>query len=261
MHLLFSRSMAGPFRLSAAARVILLIGMKEPSQFDFWYAVHNTRVVVMPSRRLETFGATMLNYHLISELMDTVNKVRVREGRVQAQRPQIVTPSSFASGILDGFGQEAERYAEWLRENSRDIRILQYGFVIKKEEISEHVISDPLDTVVERVEKEVRGKDDPLAAVIVGVEAPWEVCLIKTLVEVSGRSFPGNVRELERRHMFDEQNGLPRAVRDEIEDEFRGAEQDRSRIDELGRSLQRRGVFEEYEDRFFSLVKSSRRRK
>lgn len=235
--------------------------MKEPSQFDFWYAVHNTRVVVMPSRRLETFGATMLNYHLISELMDSVNKVRVREGRVQAQRPQIVTPASFASGLLEGFGQEAERYADWLRSNAQDLRILQYGFVIKKEELSEQVISDPLDTVVDRVAKEVQSKDDPLAAVIVGVEAPWEVCLIKTMVEVSGRSFPGNVRELERRHMFEEQNGLPRAVRDEIEGDFRAAEKDRSRLDELGRSLQRRGVFEEYEDRFFALVKSGHRKK
>lgn len=234
--------------------------MNKPNQFDFWYAANNTRIVVLPSRRLETFGATVLNYHVISELMDDVNKVRVREGRVQAQRPQIVTPSSFASSLLEGFGPEAERYAEWLREHTQEIRILQYGFAIRKEVFSEQVISDTLDAVVERVEKDVRGKGDPLATVVVGVE-PWEVCLLKTLVEVSGRSFPGNVRELERRHMFDEKDGVPRALREDIESEFRAAEADPSKVKALGSYLQQHGVFGQYEDRFLDLVKTGRRRK
>lgn len=234
--------------------------MNKPNQFDFWYAANNTRIVVLPSRRLETFGATVLNYHVISEFMDTVNKIRVREGRVQAERPQIVTPSSFASGLLEGFGPEAERYADWLKEHSKDIRILQYGFAIRKEEFSEQVISDTMEAVVERVEKDVRGKNDPLATVVVGVE-PWEVCLLRTLVEVSGRSFPGNVRELERRHMFDQEGGVSRALREDVEAEFRAAEANPGRLNDLGKYLQQHGVFDQYEDRFLDLVKANRRRK
>lgn len=233
--------------------------MSQPSQFDFWYAIQNTRIVVMPSRRLETFGNTVLNYHMVAELMDAADKIRIREGRVQAHRPQIITPTSIASNLLEGFGEEAGRYVEWLREHAEDLRILQYGFVISKQETSEQIVTDSLETVVERVEKAVRQKDDPLSAVVVGVDAPWEVCLLKMMVEVSGNSYPGNVRELERHRMFSAQEGLPRAVRDQIEAGFQAAGADHARINELGTLLQRQGVFAQYEDRFFALVKTARR--
>ena len=85
---------------------------KQPTQFDFWYAVNNTEVVLAPRRHLETFGNTLINYHMVSELMDNVGQVRVREGRMQALRPQIVTPSAYSSMILEGFGEQAEKYLD-----------------------------------------------------------------------------------------------------------------------------------------------------
>lgn len=233
--------------------------MSKPSQFDFWYAIQNTRIVVLPSRRLETFGNTVLNYHMVAELMDDTTKVRVREGRVQAHRPQIITPSSIASSILEGFGTEAERYVEWLREHEQDLRILQYGFVIRKQEVSEQVVTDPLAAVVERVEKDVRQKDDPLSAVVVGVDSPWEVCLLKMMVDISGHSYPGNVRELERHRMFASREGVSAGVRQEIEAGFAAATADPSKINDLGALLQKSGTFTQYEDRFFALVKTAKR--
>ena len=77
---------------------------KTPTTFDFWYAVRNTEVVVPPKRHLETFGNTVINYALVSELMDSVGQTRVREGRMQAERPQIVTPSAYSNMLLEGFG-------------------------------------------------------------------------------------------------------------------------------------------------------------
>ena len=47
--------------------------------FDFWYAVHNTKIVRGPSRALETFGATRINYHHLAELPDDPRKIRIRE--------------------------------------------------------------------------------------------------------------------------------------------------------------------------------------
>jgi hypothetical protein len=230
--------------------------MSNPSPTDFWYAVSQTRILVMPSRRLETFGATLLHYHLISELMDTAGQIRIREGRITSQRPQIITPTAYATEILEGFGPEAGRYADWLREHAQDLRMIQYGFKIRKEEIQQHIVTDSLSTVMERVEKAVRAKEDPLAAVVVGVDEPWEVCLLKLMVDVSGGSFRGNVRDLERRRMFDLNPGVPSSIREEIEIAFSEAGRDHSKIKELGAKLQKHGVFNEYEDRFFELMKN-----
>jgi len=235
---------------------MILCFMNAPSQFDFWYAINNTKVVLAPSSRLETFGATIIHYHLVSELMDTVNQIRIREGRIQAHRPTIITPSSLAENTLEGFGDEAGRYVEWLRENEKDLRILQYGFIIRKEEIRDETVTDTLDAVVDRVREATRKKEDPYSAVIVGVDTPWEVSLLKMMVELTGNSYLNNVREMERHRMFDPTGG----IRHELENDFLLASRQPSRITELGNKLQKAGLFSEYEDRFFALVKSKRTR-
>ncbi len=45
--------------------------MGDIKSHNFWYAVNNTEVVLMPKSYLETFGTTNLRYHMVSELMDT----------------------------------------------------------------------------------------------------------------------------------------------------------------------------------------------
>lgn len=231
--------------------------MNEPSKFDFWYAINNTRVVVPPVQRLETFGATIIHYHLVSELMDSIDKIRVREGRILAQRPQIITPTAIDAKVLEGFGVEAERYMEWLRDHSKDFRMLQYGFVIRKEEINDEIITDNFDVVLDRVSAAVRQKDEPLSAVVAGVDSPWEVSLLKMMFEVSNNSFQANVREMESHRMFTPNAGL----RFEIETEFQLAGRQPARINELGNKLQKHGLFSDYEDRFFALIKSQKARK
>ena len=32
--------------------------------FDFWYAVNNTEILKLPDKKLETFGASDVHYHL-----------------------------------------------------------------------------------------------------------------------------------------------------------------------------------------------------
>ena len=231
--------------------------MSKQDQFNYWYAVNNTEVVLMPTRRLETFGATMLNYHMLSELMDTVNQVRVREGRIQAFRPQIITPTLFTNSLLEGFGKEAEEYVEWLRRNASDLPpILRYGFMIKKEEISQHIVTENLQQVLEQVRQSVKQKDDPLSAIVVGVDNPWEVSLVKLMLDVIRNSAPGNVRDLRRSRMLDREGGVPRAVRMEVEADFSAAERDSTLVKRLGKKLQEYGLFEEYQDRFFALLNS-----
>ena len=181
----------------------------------------------------------------------------MREGRIVAQRPQIITPTAIAGNLLEGFGVEAERYMEWMREHSQDFRMLQYGFLIRKEEINDEVITDTFDAVLDRVTAAVRQKDEPLTAVVAGVDAPWEVSLLKMMFEVSNNSFQANVREMESHRMFAPDAG----IRFEIETDFQLASRQPARITELGNKLQKHGLFPEYEDRFFALIKAKQARK
>ena len=228
---------------------------KKPTQFDFWYAVNNTSVIVAPQRHLETFGNTLINYHMVSELMDQVGQVRVREGRMQAMRPQIVTPTAYSSMILDGFGEQAEKYLEWLREHEDQVRILRYGYSLRQESFSEHLVTDNVDAVVERVKQDVAGRNDPFSAVIKGVDDPWDVCLVRLFWQVIQNSAQANFREMAAKRMFEIQDGLPHGVRDEIEGAFQAAGRDVALIKPLGRLLQQYNVFDQYQDRFFALVK------
>lgn len=233
--------------------------MKQPTTFDFWYAVRNTEIVVLPSRHLETFGTTILNYHLVSELMDSVNQIRIRQGRMQALRPQIITPEAYSKTLLEGFGEEASKYVEWLREHEKEIRvILQYGYQLKQEKFSEHVVTDNVKAVTERIRAEVKASQDPFSAVVVGVETPWDVCLVKLFHEVVQKSAALNVMDLNKRHLLEDSNGAPMWVRNEIEEAFVAAGHSPNQIGNLSRTLEKYGLFEEYQDRFFALVKRSR---
>jgi len=37
---------------------------------DFNYALENTRIVLAPTKRLDTFGTSLFNYFLVTEEMD-----------------------------------------------------------------------------------------------------------------------------------------------------------------------------------------------
>ncbi len=221
--------------------------MSGDRQFDFWYAVNNTHVLILPRNRLETFGTSMVNYHLLTELMDS-NKVRIREGRIEAYRPEIITPDNFTKTMLEGFdGPAAAQYLEWLRENESQLMILKYGFAIRKQEINDHLVSETLPVVIDQVREALAEKDDPLSAMVVGVDEPWEVCLIKLMQEVVQQSAPKHALDL---------RSDPKGYRHDIEKDFAEASLNRAKLSALGEKLQKLGLFEEYEDRFYALVRS-----
>lgn len=220
--------------------------MTDKRQFDFWYAVNQTRILQLPRQQLETFGNTLVHYHLLTEPMDSVGQVCIREGRIEAYRPRILTPHSAAESFIEGFGPEAERYADWLRAHDDDLWLIQYGFLIRKQEINRHFVSEPLPTVIEQVRERLATAAEPMSALVLGVDEPWEVCLLKLMVEVIRQAAPRHARELRRD---------PQGRRREVEALFDAAAADRSRLNELGTTLQKYKLFEEYEDRFFDLMK------
>ena len=172
------------------------------SEDDFQYAVENTRVIVAPEGQIATFGSTSFRFYLISELMDQVNQIRVRDGRIHAERPQILTPDHYARLLLEGFGDKAQRYVDQLRERSQNFAVLRYGFQFRKTDVTENTVRDSLEAVVDRTTATVQNSGEPLSAVIQGVDDAWEVCLLKFTVDLIERSSGGNVGDFRRRGLL-----------------------------------------------------------
>ena len=111
-------------------------------------------------------------------------------------RPLVITPD-FSGIETEGLSDEAKAYAEFLRQHESDLRILRYGFRLKADNYTEYVVTDRLSTVTERVRAEVAQAGDELAAVIQGVDEPWDVALVELWMREVRRSADGNIRELQ----------------------------------------------------------------
>ena len=172
------------------------------SEDDIQYAAENTQVILAPEQQIATFGSTSFRFYLISELMDRVNEVRVRDGRIHAERPQILTPDHYARLLLDGFGEKAQRYIDQLRERMQNVAVLRYGFQFRKTDVTENTVHASLKSVIDRTKAQVQNSGEPLSAVIQGVDDAWEVCLLKFTVDLIERSSGGNVGDLRRRGLL-----------------------------------------------------------
>ena len=172
------------------------------SEDNFQYAIENTEVILAPQGRIATFGQTSFRFYLISELMDKVNEVRVRDGRIHAERPQILTPDHYAHLLLEGFGEQARQFAEQLREQASRFAVLRYGFRFRKTDVIETTFRSPLPAVIDETRAKVERLDEPLIAVIQGVDDAWEVCLLKFTIDLIERSSGGNLGDFRRRGLL-----------------------------------------------------------
>lgn len=166
------------------------------------YAIENTQVILAPQSRIATFGSTVFRFFLITEFMDSANKVRIRDGRLHAERPSIITPSHYQQMLMEGFGSKAEEFVGWLRENAPDFAVLKYGFQFRKTDLQEEIVHSPVEQVVDRLRERVDRSEDPLSAIIHGVDDGWEVCLLKFATDMIQHSAPGNMDEWRRRGLL-----------------------------------------------------------
>jgi len=171
-------------------------------EHDFKYALENTRVVVQPRGAIETFGSTSFKFLLVSELMDEVNAVRVRGGRIEAERPRIMSALHFKKLLLEGFGESAREYADWLEEHPDAVRFLRYGFEFRKTDMEQSILHEPLESVLGRLEEQLNSSSESMSALIVGVDESWEVGLLKLTMDLIQRSADGNVGEWKRRGLI-----------------------------------------------------------
>ncbi len=226
----------------------------KPTFFDFAYAVRNTEIVCAPDRLLDAFDQTTIDYTLLARPMDDPYKTRIREGKLQTFPPRLLLPEELSTQELEGFGKEAHNYLEFLRKHASRVRILRYSYRLRRESYSETLVSDPLEAVQKRAEAVFKMQKNPYAALVTGVDEPWDVCLLHLFARLVQASVPRTLRALEQRAKENFRENMPQNVREEIERAFAAAEKDPANIQSLGRLLKEKGLFDVYQDRFFALL-------
>lgn len=221
-------------------------------------AARHTEILRHPKQHLSTFGITNIHYYLVTEpsykeFAGDTNETVVREGRVIAERPQIVTPYYLTN--LEGFSYDARQYFDMLlKMHGPDMPGLFYKY--KNEPKGLNIISDNWPVVVGKINEEIDKKNDPLSSIIKGQDDLWDVSLLKFIYEITSRSMHSNIRQLGSRGLLGmSPGGVPVGARQKIEDMFRQVAEGECKADVLEEELNRWGVFEEYQDRFFALVR------
>ncbi len=224
-------------------------------------AVKRTEILRAPKQSLATFGTTNIYYYLVtepvySELVKNVTETVVREGRVIAEKPRIVTP--YYLSRLEGFSSEARRYFEALiKAHGPNAPGLFYTYKNEPKELN--IVSDDLLSVVDKLNTEINKRGDPLTSIIKGEDEFWDVSLMKFIYEMTRSSLRNNLQQMGASGLLDiDAGGIPVEARVRIDELFRKVSSGESEPHELKAELDRWNLFEEYEDRFFNIFKKKR---
>jgi len=222
------------------------------------YVVKHTEILRLPKQTLSTFGMTNIYYYLVtepvySEFTKDVTETVVREGRVIAERPRVVTPYYLSQ--LEGFSPEARKYFDMLiKVQGAHAPGLFYAYRNEPKELT--IVSDSLLSVVSKLNAEIDKRGDPLASIIKGEDEFWDVSLMKFIYELTRGSLQGNLRQMGARGLLDtDASGIPGDVRLRIEELFAKVLRAEYEPYELKAELDRWGLFGEYEDRFLTIFK------
>jgi hypothetical protein len=206
--------------------------------------------------------------YYLDEFPDEGPETKVREGKITWEKPKLLTPDYMIN--MSGFSGEAKEAMQMIASDNPDLAGLLYKMNYRKESISTFTISREL----EKAEAEIRDKidqdddkDDNLTVIIKGVDELWDVSLMKFIQNLVVKSaYKSQLPDYEEKGFLstDDQGysvvtrnleGLPIAASEEIEKMFemvKNGDEDPSR---LKKELDRWGVFNAYQDRFFDLFR------
>jgi hypothetical protein len=224
-------------------------------------AVQHTETLRLPKQSLATFGTTNIYYYLLTEpsyreLVESAAETVIREGRVIAERPRVVTP--YYLSRLQGFSAEAQRYLDMLtRQQGAASAGLFYSYRNEPKELT--IVADRLLSVVDRLNAEIDKRGDPLTCIVKGEDDLWDVSLMKFTFEITRNSVRDNLSQMGARGLLKmDSRGVPADARFRIEELFRKVEAGHGEPHELQEELERWDLFTEYEDRFFNLFRGKR---
>jgi len=214
------------------------------------YAVERTELIRPPQQKLATFGSTTLSYYVVTGLAENISVIR--DGKVVAERPRIVTPSYLVN--VEGFSESARKYITMMAtERPHDPGVF---YRYKNEPKDMNVISESVSQVIGKLDTRLEEEKSTLSTIIKGVEEFWDVSLLMFMYHLTRNAVSSNVADFHRRGLLDiDSSGVPKDARIHIEELFDQVARDLSQAPKLVAELNRWGVFPEYQDRFFTLFR------
>ena len=174
-----------------------------PTPDDIRYALEATKVLHEPGRLIDTFHSTRFEFEVLTPLMDSVTQTRIRRGEMEAQRPRIIRPEGLEGKVdVEGFGENAGKFFEWLKENEGNLAVFRYGFLFRRGEVSEKLVDAGIGEVRERVVEAARREGNPMRAVIEGVDDTWEVSLLRFTMQMIQKSGELNAFDFKRKGLI-----------------------------------------------------------
>ena len=237
------------------------------------YAFEHTEILRRPKQLISTFGSSVIHYYVLTEPVyseftrDNLETV-VREGKVSWYQPKLLTSTYMLR--IEGFSREAKNAFEILASQYPDLAGILYKFKVDKELDEMNFVSGPLLAVAENINNKIDKKGDSLCAVIKGVSGLWDVSLSKFILDMMARSlysaqipdftsrgFVGT-NQIGQAIITKDRHGVPVAAREEIERLFNLTKKGELEPIKLKEELDNWGLFEQYQDRFFSLFKKGK---
>jgi len=167
--------------------------------------------------------------------------------------PRIVTPYYLSQ--LEGFSRDAKRYFDMVIQNyGPNIPGLFYTY--RNEPGVLTIVNEDLRSVVDRLNREIDKRGDPLVTIIKGQDELWDVSLMRFIYEITRGSMPNNLSQLRSRGLLNmDAGGVPMDARLQIEELFKKLAMGEIKPDMLKDELERWNLFEEYQDRFLRMFR------
>ena len=141
-----------------------------------------------------------------------------------------------------------------IRMHGSNVPGLLYTYRNEPKELT--IVSDNLISVANKLNAEIDKRGDPLTAIIKGEDELWDVSLMKFIYEMTRGSLSDNLTQMRTRGLLDvDGGGIPVGARLRIDELFGKVSQGKYEPYELKVELDRWGLFEEYEDRFFAIFR------
>jgi hypothetical protein len=239
------------------------------------YALENTEILKAPKKYLSTFESTTVHYYMLTtpfylefEGKNSDSETIVREGRITWQKPKIITPYYLLR--LEGFSDEAKKAFSILAGENTDLAMMLYKLKFIKEFDHMDIVANSVAEITRKIDADIEKNDNPFCAIIKGLDEFWDVSLTKFIYDLALKSaYFSNMPEMSANQLLSYDNsgftvlsrdsyGIPVAAKREIENLFRLYEKGDIEAKQLKEELDSWGLFDNYQDRFFNIIKRKR---